>query len=64
MNDKNENTEMSPTHEATHGLRFVERIVPAPELGNYTGRKVRILQQMYVPKKLAYARYGVARRAA
>lgn len=50
MNDENVNGEMATTHEATMGLRFVERAVPAPELGEGVARKVRILQQMFVPK--------------
>lgn len=41
---------METTHEATMGLRFVERDIPAPEHGEGISRKVRILQQMFVPK--------------
>ena len=36
---------MNPTAK----LRFVERVVPAPEHGVGIGKKVRILQQWYVP---------------
>jgi hypothetical protein len=32
---------------ATNRLRFVERVVPAPEHGEGIGKKVRILQQWW-----------------
>ena len=43
------NTAMAQTHEATMALRFVERDVPVPEHGEGISRKLRILQQMFVP---------------
>lgn len=36
---------MTPTSK----LRFVEKVVPAPEYGEGIGKTVRVLQQWYVP---------------
>lgn len=45
---------MTPT---TH-LRFVERVVPAPEHGEGIGKKVRILQQWWAPFRTFSDGYG------
>ena len=41
-------------YQATPELRFVERSVPAPELGENLGRITKILQQKWICKVLAY----------
>lgn len=45
---------MNPTAK----LRFVERVVPAPEHGKNIGKKVRILQQWWAPFKTFNDGYG------
>lgn len=51
--DANQNGVFIPTHQATMGLRFVERHVDAVELGANITRKVRILQQLFAPRDYA-----------
>ncbi len=41
---------MEASHTNSMNLRFIERSVPSPEHGEGISRKVRILQQMMVPK--------------
>lgn len=41
---------MTPTPK----LRFVERVIPAPEHGEGIGKKVRILQQLWMPTDEPY----------
>ena len=36
--------------EPTSKLRFIERVVPAPEHGEGIGKTIRILQQWWAPK--------------
>ncbi len=42
---------MSETMVPTHGLRFVERMVPATEFGENICRTVRILQQRFETRR-------------
>ena len=43
--------------EPTPKLRFVERVVPAPEHGENIGKTVRILQQLWIPTNEPYSEW-------
>lgn len=43
--------------EPTPKLRFVERVVPAPEHGEGIGKTVRILQQLWMPTNEPYGEW-------
>ncbi len=41
----------------TPKLRFIERVVPTPDYGENTGKRVRILQQWWVTSDEDYAEW-------